>query len=270
MLILNVSCFSEIVYCNIEFSCLIFSFIFLKICNVGIQDKSQCTVEFGFLDAGEVYCAEASFTAEDVLTSSPTSLPLCVQIPANTALQNTESLIAVIVCAVLITLGLVFLLLWRGCASSERPLPRSLALLQDLELQKETINDFCMTEPPNEISDDDHISVVSFPDFPLTESQSSYQNTQNLGNGYYFSPVLQNPDPDDEYVESGESGIEEQIHELHLFPSHSSLEESLHQNQHQEETLNIPLSSVWVKNAQRDETATEEQCGELMWRCGDL
>lgn len=232
-------------------------------CSVGMLEKSQCTVEFGFLDPGEVYCAEASFTAEGVLTSSPTSLPLCVQIPANTALQNTESLIVVIVCAVLITLGLVFLLLWKGCASSERPLPRSLALLQDLELQKETINDFCMTEPPNEISDDDHISVVSFLDFTLTESHSSYQNTQSLGNGYYSSPVLQNLDPVDEYVESGESGIEEQIHDLHLFPSHSSLKGSPYQNKHQEEALNIPLSSVWVKNTQRDETVTEEQCGDV-------
>ncbi|XP_056318780.1 uncharacterized protein si:dkeyp-75h12.7 [Danio aesculapii] len=236
-------------------------------CSVGMLEKSQCTVEFGFLDPGEVYCAEASFIAEGVLTSSPMSLPLCVQISANTALQITESLIGVIVCAVLITLGLVFLLLWRGCAPPERPLPRSLALLQDLELQKETLNDFCLTEPPNEISDDDHVSVVSFLDFTLTENQSSYQNTQSLGNGYYSSPVLQNPDPADEYVESGESGIEEQIHELHLFQSQSSLEGSPYQS---EKTLNIPLSSVWVKNAQRDETATEEQCGELMWRCGDL
>ncbi len=41
---------------------------------------------------------------------------------------SSESLIAVVVCAVLITLGLVLFLVWRQCAASERPLPRSLVL----------------------------------------------------------------------------------------------------------------------------------------------
>lgn len=39
---------------------------------------------------------------------------------------SPETLAIVIVCAVLIVLGLVFLLLWRQCSSPERPLPKSL------------------------------------------------------------------------------------------------------------------------------------------------
>ncbi|XP_016131717.1 uncharacterized protein [Sinocyclocheilus grahami] len=101
-------------------------------------------VEFGFLTPGQVYCAVANFTAEGVLTSSPPSLPQCVYIPA-----KLESLIVIIVCAVLIVLGLVFFLVWRKCSFSERPLPRSLALLRDLELQNETFIDSSKVAPHN-------------------------------------------------------------------------------------------------------------------------
>ncbi|KTG07333.1 hypothetical protein cypCar_00041130 [Cyprinus carpio] len=88
-----------------------------------VMRETPFKVEFGFLTPGQVYCAVANFTFEGVLVPSPPSIPQCVYIPA-----NNESLIVVIVCAVLITLGLVFLLVWRQCASSEYPLPRSLVL----------------------------------------------------------------------------------------------------------------------------------------------
>ncbi|XP_056124520.1 uncharacterized protein si:dkeyp-75h12.7 [Rhinichthys klamathensis goyatoka] len=214
------------------------------------ESQSLLKVEFGFLLPGRVYCAVANFTAEGVLASSPTSLPQCVYIPA-----NTESLIAMIVCAVLIALGLVIFLLWRHCASSERPLPRSLALLLDLELQKETFIDSYKAAPHDESFEGDHVSVVSICDFTLTDNQSSYHN-----NEYYTSPVLHDPDCIEGSVESGDLGVEVQNNEFHLFPSHAVLEANVgcpYQN-HCEETPNIPLSSVQVKYTQQDEMSTED------------
>ncbi|XDV18560.1 hypothetical protein PO909_024221 [Leuciscus waleckii] len=230
-----------------------------------VMDEDPLKVEFGFLLPGQVYCAVANFTAEGVLASSPTSLPQCVYIPA-----NTESLIVTIVCAVLVALGLVIFLLWRHCASSERPLPRSLALL--LELQKETFIGSYEAAPHNESFEGDHVSVVSICDLTLTDNQSSYINTQSLGNGYYTSPVLHDPDCIEGSVESGDLAVEVQNNEFHLFPSHPVLEANVgcpyqnqcdipHQNQcdipHQNQ-CDIPLSSVQVKCTQPDEMSTED------------
>ncbi|KAG1944526.1 hypothetical protein F2P79_014177 [Pimephales promelas] len=217
-------------------------------------------VEFGFLLPGRVYCAVANFTAEGVLASSPASLPQCVYIPA-----NTESLIAIamIVSAVLIALGLMIFLLWRHCASSERPLPRSLALLRDLELQKETFIDSYKEAPHDESFEGDHVSVVSICDFTLTNNQSSYQNNEYYTSHvlhdpdcieYYTSPVLRDPDCIEGSVESGDLGVEVQTHKFHSFPSHPFLEA----NVQGEETPNIPLSSVQVKYTQQDEMSTED------------
>ncbi|XP_077083385.1 uncharacterized protein LOC143736587 [Siphateles boraxobius] len=220
-----------------------------------VIEENPLKVEFGFLLPGQMYCAVANFTAEGVLASSPTSLPQCVYIPA-----NTESLIAMIVCAVLIALGLVIFLLWRYCAPSERPLPRSLVLLRDLELERETFIDSNKTAPHNESFEGDHVSVVSICDFTLTDNQSSYYNTQSLGNGYYTSPVLHDPDCIEGSVESGDLGVEVQNNKFHLFPSHPVLEANVgcpYQNQC-EETTNIPLSSVQVKCTQEDEMSTKD------------
>ncbi|KAK7170727.1 hypothetical protein R3I94_000812 [Phoxinus phoxinus] len=222
-----------------------------------VEEENPLKVEFGFLVPGRVYCAVANFTAEGVLASSPASLPQCVYIPA-----NTESLIAMIVCAVLIALGLVIFLLRRHCASSERPLPRSLASLRDLELQRETFIDSYRAAPHNESFEGDHVSVVSICDFTLTNNQSSYQN-----NGYYTTPVLHDPDCIEGSVESGDLGVEVQNIEFHLFPTHPVLEANVgcpYQNQC-EETKNIPLSSVQVHCTQQDEMSIEdtEQYGDV-------
>ncbi|XP_050970011.1 uncharacterized protein si:dkeyp-75h12.7 [Labeo rohita] len=223
-------------------------------------------VEFGFLTSGQVYCAVASFKVEDVLASSPTSFPQCVYIPA-----KNESLIVVILCAVLIALGLVIFLLRRQCeTTSERPLPRSLALLRDLELQNETVIDSNVA-PHNEDSDGDYVSVVSISDFTLMNNQSSYYNTQSLGNGYYTSPILHNPDCTEESVESDELNTEVQHDEFHVLPSHPVLEAEMgcaYQNQNILPSLrDIPLSSVRVKHTQQDEISTEdpERTEDVIW-----
>ncbi|XP_067299946.1 uncharacterized protein si:dkeyp-75h12.7 [Pseudorasbora parva] len=224
---------------------------------VAVMVGNTLKVEFGFPTPGQEYCAVANFTAED-LAPSPSSLPQCVHVPAK--IESFMSLIVMIACAVLIALGLVIFLLWRHCASSERPLPRSLALLQDLELQNETFIDSCKAAPHNESSEDVHISVVSICDFTLTDNQSSYHNSQSLGNGYYTSPILHNPNYIEDFVESGELDIEVQNDEFHLFPSHPVLEAQVgcpYQNQ-REETANIPLSSVQVKCTQQDEMSSED------------
>ncbi|XP_059378161.1 uncharacterized protein si:dkeyp-75h12.7 isoform X2 [Carassius carassius] len=233
-------------------------------------------VEFGFLTPGQVYCAVANFTFEGVLVPSPPSIPQCVYIPA-----NNESLIVVIVCAVLITLGLVFLLFWRQCASSERPLPRSLALLRDLELQNETFADSSKAAPHNESSEGDHVSVVSFSDFTLTDKQSSYYNTQSLGYGYYTSPILHNPDCTEESAQSEELSTEVQHEKFYLLPSHPILETEVgfpYQNQNRLLSPgDIPLSSVRVEHTQQDETSTEDpersedvMCGKNMRPIEDI
>ncbi|KAK9971478.1 hypothetical protein ABG768_024843 [Culter alburnus] len=222
--------------------------------NATVMEETTLKVEFGFLIPGQVYCAVANFTAEGVLDSSPMSLPQCVHIPA-----KIEIPIIVIMCAVPIALGLVIFLLWRNCATSERPLPRSLALLQDLELQKDTFIDSCEAAPHNESSEGDHISVVSICDITLTDNQHSYYNSQIMGNGYYTSPILHDPDCIEESVESLELGIEVQNNEFHLFPSHPALEAKVGCYQNQcEENPNIPLSSVQVKRTQQDEMSTED------------
>ncbi|XP_051756377.1 uncharacterized protein si:dkeyp-75h12.7 isoform X2 [Ctenopharyngodon idella] len=220
-------------------------------CNATVMEGNQLKVEFGFLIPGQVYCAVASFTAEGVLNSSPMSLPQCVHIPA-----KIEIPIIVIMCAVLIALGLVIFLLWRNCATSERPLPRSLALLQDLELQKDT---FIEAAPHNESSEGDHVSVVSICDITLTDNQHSYYNSQIMGSGYYTSPILHDPDCIEESVESGELDIDGTRCFGLLFPSHTALETKVGCYQNQcEEILNIPLSSVQVKCTQQDEMSTED------------
>lgn len=135
------------------------------------------------------------------------------------------------------------------------------ALLRDLELQRETFIDFYKAAAPhNESFEGDHVSVVSICDFTLTDNKSSYLNTQSLGNGYYTSPVLHDPDCIEGSVESGDLSVEVQNNEFHLFPSHPVLEANVgypYQNQC-EETLNIPLSSVQVKCTQQDEMSTED------------
>ncbi|XP_016409696.1 uncharacterized protein LOC107741478 [Sinocyclocheilus rhinocerous] len=227
-----------------------------------VMRETPFKVEFGFLTPGQVYCAVANFTFEGVLVSSPPSIPQCVYIPA-----YNESLIVVIVCAVLITLGLVFLLVWRRCASSERPLPRSLALLRDLELQDETFVDSSKAAPHNESSEGDHVSVVSHSfHFTLMDNQSSYYKTQSLANGYYTSPILHNPDCTEE---SEELSTEVQHDEFHLLPSHPILETQVgcpYQN-HLPSPRDIPLSSVRVEHTQQDETSTEdpERSEDVMW-----
>ncbi|KAK2913641.1 hypothetical protein Q8A67_002040 [Cirrhinus molitorella] len=225
-----------------------------------MDEQYPLKVEFGFLTPGQVYCAVANFTDEIIQASSPMSLPQCVDIPA-----NNESLIAVIVCAILTALGLVCFLLWRRCAPSERPLPRSLALLRDLELQNETFIDSSNVAPHNDGSEGDHVSVVSLSEFTLMDNQSSYYNTQSLGNGYYTSPILHNLDCIDESVESEELSTEVQ-HDV--LPSHPVLEVEvgcLYQNQCVG-TPHIPLSSVRVKQTQ-DETSTEdpEWAEDVVW-----
>ncbi|KAF4111289.1 uncharacterized protein si:dkeyp-75h12.7 isoform X2 [Onychostoma macrolepis] len=231
-----------------------------------VLDETPFKVEFGFLTPGHVYCAVANFTVEGVLASSPPSIPQCVYIPV-----NNESLIVVVVCAVLITLGLVFFLVWRQRAPSERPLPRSLALLRDLELQNETFIDSSKVAPHNESSEGDHVSVVSFSDFTLLDNQSSYYNTQSLGNGYYTNPILHNPDCTEESAEYEELCTEVQHDEFHLLPSHPILETEVacpYQNQNNFPSLrDIPLSSVRVEHTQQDETSTEapERSEDVMW-----
>ncbi|XP_052458299.1 uncharacterized protein LOC128017120 [Carassius gibelio] len=228
-----------------------------------VMHETPFMVEFGFLTPGQVYCAVASFTAEGVLTSSPPSLPQCVYIPA-----NLESLIVIIVCAVLIVLGLVFFLVWRKCVTSERPLPRNLALLRDLELQTETFIDSSKVAP-HECSEGDYVSVVSSSDFTLMDNHSSHYSTQSLGRGYYTSPTVHNPVCTEESVGSEELSTDVQHDECHLSSSHPILEAELacpQQNQC-EETPNIPLSSVRVKHIQQGETSDEhpEQSEDVIW-----
>lgn len=140
-----------------------------------------------------------------------------------------------------------------------KPLLCFQALLQDLELQKDTFIDSCEAAPHNESSEGDHISVVSICDITLTDNQHSYYNSQIMGNGYYTSPILHDPDCIEESVESLELGIEVQNNEFHLFPSHPALEAKVGCYQNQcEENPNIPLSSVQVKRTQQDEMSTED------------
>ncbi|XP_043099471.1 uncharacterized protein si:dkeyp-75h12.7 isoform X2 [Puntigrus tetrazona] len=217
-------------------------------------------VEFGFLKPGQVYCAVANFTVEGVLIPPPPSTQHCVYIPA-----NNESLIIVIVCTVLITLGLVFFLVWKQCASSDRPLPRSLALLLDLDLQNETFVDSSKAAPHNESFEGDHVSVVSFSDLTLTGNQSSYYNTQSLGNGYYTSPILHGPDCPEESAESEELSTDVQHEQFHLLPSHAE-EGRPYQNDFPS-PRDIPLSSVRVDHTQLDDTSTEdpERSEDVIW-----
>lgn len=140
------------------------------------------------------------------------------------------------------------------------------ALLRDLELHNETFIDSSKVAPHNESSECDHVSVVSFSGFTLTDNQSSYYNTQSLGNGYYTSPILDNPDCTEE---SAELSTEVQHDEFHLLPSHPILETEVgcpHQN-HFPSPSDIPLSSVRVEHTQQDETSTEdpERSEDVMW-----
>lgn len=61
---------------------------FLKTRTAEVKDENPLKEEFGFLLPGQVYCAVANFTAKGVLASSPTSLPQCVYIPANTGVHH--------------------------------------------------------------------------------------------------------------------------------------------------------------------------------------
>lgn len=140
------------------------------------------------------------------------------------------------------------------------------ALLRDLELQNETFIDSSKVAPHNESSEDDHVSVVSFSGFTLMDNQPSYYNTQSLGNGYYTSPILDNPDCTEE---SEELSTEVQHDEFHLLPSHPILETEVgcsYQN-HLLSPRDIPLSSVRVEHTQQDETSTEdpERSEDVMW-----
>ncbi|RXN21554.1 hypothetical protein ROHU_024133 [Labeo rohita] len=144
------------------------------------------------------------------------------------------------------------------------------ALLRDLELQNETVIDSNVA-PHNEDSDGDYVSVVSISDFTLMNNQSSYYNTQSLGNGYYTSPILHNPDCTEESVESDELNTEVQHDEFHVLPSHPVLEAEMgcaYQNQNILPSLrDIPLSSVRVKHTQQDEISTEdpERTEDVIW-----
>ncbi|XP_051567417.1 uncharacterized protein si:dkeyp-75h12.7 [Myxocyprinus asiaticus] len=225
--------------------------------------------EFGFLIPGQVYCAVANFTSKGAVAraSSPPSHPQCVYIPA-----KIESLIVVVVCGAVITLGPVIYLLWRLCESSERPLPKSLASLQNLELQNKIFIASSEAEPGNESSESDRISIVSFSDFILTDSRSLYRNFQSLGTRYYTTPTLHNPVYYEECaevlaMESIDLETDGSTSPHHCFgllwPSQTVLEagQGCSDLDHSEETPSIPLSSVRVK---REETSADdpEQYGD--------
>ncbi|KAL0189235.1 hypothetical protein M9458_016334 [Cirrhinus mrigala] len=141
------------------------------------------------------------------------------------------------------------------------------ALLRDLELKSETVIDSNVA-PHNEGSEGDHVSVVSISDFTLMDNQPSYYNTQRLGNGYYTSPILHNPDCTEE---SEELSTEVQHDELHVLPSHPVLEAEGGYPYHNQNLLlslrDIPLSSVRVKYTQQDVTTTEdpELTEDVIW-----
>ncbi len=143
------------------------------------------------------------------------------------------------------------------------------ALLRDLEFQNETFIDSSKVAPHNESSECDHVSVVSFSGFTLAVNQPSYYNTQSLDNGYYTSPILDNPDCTEESAEYEGLSTEVQHDEFHLLPSHPVLETEVgcpRQN-HFLSPSDIPLSSVRVEHTQQDETSTEnpERSEDAMW-----
>ncbi|KAI7814631.1 uncharacterized protein si:dkeyp-75h12.7 isoform X2 [Triplophysa rosa] len=222
-----------------------------------VMDEKPFREEFGFVLSGQVYCVVANFTSEFEASSLP-SPPQCISIPA-----KIESLAVVIVCAVLIVLGLVFILLWRQCSSPERPLPKSLALLYDQEIQNETFIDSSKTASDRLSSESDRISVVSLAVFTHMDNQSYYHSSQSLGNGYYRSPILHDPGSTEEssgglHVESG--GLEtDGSHSFELLQTaHLILERCPHLDEC-DKILNIPLSSVRVKRTEETTTDVPEQ-----------
>ncbi|XP_056599657.1 uncharacterized protein si:dkeyp-75h12.7 isoform X2 [Triplophysa dalaica] len=235
-----------------------------------VMETKQFREEFGFVLSGQVYCVVANFTSE-FEASSLSSPPQCISIPA-----KIETLAIVIVCAVLIVLGLVFLLLWRQCSSPERPLPKSLALLYDQEIRNETFIDSRETASDRLSSESDRISFVSLAVFTHMDNQSYYHSSQSLGNGYYRSPILHDPGCTKEssgclHVESGAWETDES-HSFELLQTpHLILErgERCPYLDECDKILNIPLSSVRVKCPEETTTDVpgqyEDQMKEESW-----
>ncbi|TRY87647.1 hypothetical protein DNTS_013603, partial [Danionella cerebrum] len=95
----------------------------MKTRSAPVANATPFRVQFGFLSPGETYCAQAYFTLEDVESSSPMSPQQCVQLPGNTGILIITTVFAVLLC-----LGIMLLLLWRHCSTSEDPLPSSLVI----------------------------------------------------------------------------------------------------------------------------------------------
>ncbi|XP_065104792.1 uncharacterized protein [Paramisgurnus dabryanus] len=236
-----------------------------QIRSVGNVEEISIREEFGFIISGNVYCAVANFTSEGppVSEPSPPSPPQCIYIPA-----KIESLIVMVVCAVIVALVLACFLLWRLCGSSERPLPKSLASLYDQEIQNATFIDSSKAAPDRESSEGDKISIVSLYEFTLIDNQSYYHSSQSLGKGYYKSPMLQDPN----YIEdsAGVLAVESEGLEIdeadcfELLWTSNVMQERGERYPYLSETPNIPLSSVRVKCAEREETtAGPELCGDV-------
>nr|XP_055055899.1 uncharacterized protein si:dkeyp-75h12.7 isoform X2 [Misgurnus anguillicaudatus] len=226
-------------------------------------EEASVRKEFGFLISGNVYCAVANFTSEGHLAPSPPSPPQCIYVPA-----KIESLLVVVVCAVLVALVLACFLLWRQFGSSERPLPKSLALLYDQEIQNATFIDPSKAASDRESFEGDKISIVSLYEFTLIDNQSYYHSSQSLGKGYYKSPMLQDPNytEDSAGVLTVESeGLEIDGADCFEFLWTSNVtQERGEKYPYLSETLNIPLSSVRVKCTEREETtAGPELCGDV-------
>ncbi|KAA0723164.1 hypothetical protein E1301_Tti005283 [Triplophysa tibetana] len=230
-----------------------------------VMDKKQFREEFGFVLSGQVYCVVANFTSEFKASSLP-SPPQCISIPA-----KIETHAIVIVCAVLIVLGLVILLLWRQCSSSERLLPKSLALLYDQEIQIETCISSSEIASDRLNSESDRISVVSLAVFTHMDNQSYFHSSLSLGNGYYRSPILHDPGCTEEtsvclHVESG-AWESDESHSIELLQTpHLILErgERCPYLDECDKILNIPLSTVRVKCTEETSTDVPEQYEDQM------
>ncbi|XP_036452092.1 uncharacterized protein si:dkeyp-75h12.7 [Colossoma macropomum] len=220
-----------------------------------VFERSQESLEFGSLVAGQEYCAVARFA------SSPPSDPQCVHV------SSAESLYLAALCGVLIALLLIAVcVLGRQCASSDTRLPKSLMSLQNMDHESPFVGEFEQAAPEDEENSVVLLSIVPFSNLStLSETQLTRSHSHSLGNGYYASPILQHQAFDEDgdggsNVET-DGGASPDHYPGHLWPSDQTHTTgpacSQEASPHQGDSC-IPLSSVRVAGAQKEEMELDD------------
>ncbi|XP_072544152.1 uncharacterized protein [Salminus brasiliensis] len=218
-------------------------------------ETSPSRVEFGWLVAGQEYCAVAHFA------SSPRSEPKCIHVP----LQG--SLNVAVLCGMLIALLLIAVcFLGRRWASSDTRLPKNLMSLQNVDQESPFVvecGQAALEEEENSIVLLSIVPLYSTSDLSEPGSQSACLCSQSLEDvrRYYASSILQHQAFDEHDGDTGshletDGDSPSDQYPGHLWPLDPALrtgQACLREDCLPLGDLGVPLSSVKVAGGQREE-----------------